>query len=372
MQSSITFPRQGNKANGKASSATKQGDRALHEVLSPSETVLVPHAISCAEKKESQIPFFDDSGLESIDRGAIPQNLDPMLGNCALPKSIPEEDRLGALDIPPKVSDLYISYGSANCPSLAHTDQHPLGPASLKAPLDADGLSAAPFPGWQLNPDGAEVSLPENQPTLPPQMSFADPHTSPIDVDDSDVDDLELTPSSIKRISKKLIAGIPCADGILFDANLLHWCCRSAAPDGFCPWCSWPVHISCFWIGLSLLLALDVDNSSATLWDKADAALPVFGCRLYQLLSGLVLLGEVFLCLDGDQLIWSSDMVAIPPAFGMLLQQLKCGICPCWACSWTRSFGLAEDAAGILFADFSAAGYEVNELLPLLMQWLRK
>ncbi|GMH14637.1 hypothetical protein Nepgr_016478 [Nepenthes gracilis] len=40
------------------------------------------------------------------------------------------------------------------------------------------------------------------------------------------------------------------------------------------------------------------------------------------------------------------------------------------ACSWTRSFDQAEDAAGILFEEFSAAGYEVNELLPLLLQRL--
>ncbi|GMH11710.1 hypothetical protein Nepgr_013551 [Nepenthes gracilis] len=91
-------------------------------------------------EKESQIPPFDDSGLVSIDRDEIPQHLDPMPGNCALSKSILEEDRLGALDI---------SYGSANCPSLSHADQHPLGPASLKAPLVVDGLSHVPLPGWQ-------------------------------------------------------------------------------------------------------------------------------------------------------------------------------------------------------------------------------
>ncbi|GMH02200.1 hypothetical protein Nepgr_004039 [Nepenthes gracilis] len=94
-------------------------------VLSPSRTVFGTPCPSCLEKKESQIPSFDDSGLESIEHDATPQLLDSV-------------------------------------------------PGSLMAPLDACGHSVDPIPRWMLDPDDVGDSLPENQAILPSQLGRLD------------------------------------------------------------------------------------------------------------------------------------------------------------------------------------------------------
>ncbi|GMH25378.1 hypothetical protein Nepgr_027221 [Nepenthes gracilis] len=124
--------------------------------------VMVFHAHPCAEQVESLSPDSADSGLVS---------------QVPLPDAIPNE--------------------SVQVPEYA------LGP------LDASGHSAGLNLRMHSAPDGANAFLHDNQASLHSQLGYADDPESPDHPDaklnHNPVDDvdIELTPSSIKRISNK-------------------------------------------------------------------------------------------------------------------------------------------------------------------------
>ncbi|GMH06040.1 hypothetical protein Nepgr_007880 [Nepenthes gracilis] len=97
----------------------------------------------------------------------------PLLANAELSSQVTLPSQLGSDD----------TLGSPNSPDS--------GP---------HGLSQVPLLGWQIDPVGAGVSLPENQLSLPPQISFADPHTSPNHSDSSCIQN-ECVPSNSSAAS---------------------------------------------------------------------------------------------------------------------------------------------------------------------------
>ncbi|GMH08592.1 hypothetical protein Nepgr_010432 [Nepenthes gracilis] len=90
--------------------------------------------------------------------------------------------------------------GPADGPAPVLVDQN------LLAPLDVCGPPDVPIPWQQLDPVDAGSTLPVNLEILPPLLHSVDALASP-DSDNHlhpfDIDEFELTPSSIKRISKK-------------------------------------------------------------------------------------------------------------------------------------------------------------------------
>ncbi|GMH18608.1 hypothetical protein Nepgr_020449 [Nepenthes gracilis] len=78
--------------------------------------------------------------------------------------------------------------------------------ADLLAPLDVCGPPDVPILRRQPDPADAGITLPVNQEILPPQLGTADALASP-DIEHHlhpfDINEFELTPSSMKTISKK-------------------------------------------------------------------------------------------------------------------------------------------------------------------------